>query len=123
MKLCLVFACVVLMFSCSRSSEDSRLGSVDNGKRLIFSYGCASCHEVEGLAEQKSFVGPPLTDWEKRKYIAGSLVNKPENLIEWILRPQDFEPGTAMPDLGVSKEQAKDMAAFLFRNKERSLTE
>jgi cytochrome c1 len=35
-------------------------------------------------------------------------------LIKWIRNPQQIEPGTAMPDLGVSEDEAGDIAAYLY---------
>jgi hypothetical protein len=55
----------------------------------------------------KSFHLPPT-------YIAGQLSNDPQNLLRWIQDPQAVEPGTAMPDLGVGPEVARDMAAYLY---------
>jgi cytochrome c2 len=40
--------------------------------------------------------------------------NTPENLMRWIRRPSDVVPGTAMPVLGLSEQDAKDIAAFLY---------
>jgi cytochrome c len=40
--------------------------------------------------------------------------NSAENLIRWIVNPQAINPGTAMPNLGVSEPHARDMAAYLF---------
>jgi cytochrome c1 len=34
-------------------------------------------------------------------------------LIEWIRFPQKIVPGNAMPDMGISEEDARDIAAFL----------
>jgi cytochrome c len=59
-------------------------------------------------------VGPPLTTFARRAYIAGQLPNQPENLIRWIQDPQAVEPGTAMPNLRVSPVVARDMAAYLY---------
>jgi cytochrome c len=59
-------------------------------------------------------VGPPLTMFAQRAYIAGQLPNEPDNLIRWIQDPQTVEPGTAMPDLGVDTSTARDMAAYLY---------
>jgi cytochrome c1 len=58
-------------------------------------------------------VGPPLTGFGRRGYIAGELPNNPENLQRWIRSPQSVEPGTVMPDLGVTESDARDIAAFL----------
>jgi cytochrome c len=59
-------------------------------------------------------VGPPLTMFARRAYIAGQLPNEPDNLIRWIRDPQAVEPGTAMPSLGVEPAVARDMAAYLY---------
>ncbi len=59
-------------------------------------------------------VGPPLIRWSERGFIAGQLPNNAENLIRWIMDPQSVEPGTAMPNLGVTPAEARDIAAYLF---------
>lgn len=69
---------------------------------------------IPGVTGAVGLVGPPLTAWAKRAYIAGNLANTPENLVRWIRQPQAVEPGTAMPDLGVEEGDARDMAAYLF---------
>jgi cytochrome c1 len=33
--------------------------------------------------------------------------------VHWILDPQEVEPGTLMPDVGATEEQAKAMADYL----------
>jgi len=45
--------------------------------------------------------------------VAGSLPNTPENLEHWIMHPQHYQPGTAMPEMGVSEQDAHRIAAFL----------
>jgi cytochrome c1 len=69
---------------------------------------------IPGIAGATGTVGPPLTDFADRGYIAGELPNNGDNLIRWIMDPQGVEPGTAMPDLDVSERQARDIAAYLF---------
>ena len=59
-------------------------------------------------------VGPPLIGWADRIYIAGRVPNTPENLIVWIQNPQEIDPQNAMPNLGVSESEARDMAAYLY---------
>ena len=46
--------------------------------------------------------------------IAGELPNSPPNLVRWLLNPPSVEPGTAMPDLGLTDQQAHDIAAYLY---------
>jgi len=41
-------------------------------------------------------------------------VNTPANLFRWIRTPQQVEAGTAMPNLGVTEEQARDIASYLY---------
>jgi cytochrome c1 len=59
-------------------------------------------------------VGPPLIHFARRSYIAGELPNTGQNLIRWIRSPRSVEPGTDMPDLGVSESDARNMAAYLY---------
>ena len=87
---------------------DSRRGAAAMGL-----YGCAACHTIPGVAGATASVGPPLTDFAYRQYIAGQLTNTPENLVRWIMDPQGVEPGTAMPNMGVTESDARDIAAYL----------
>ena len=89
-------------------------GDVERGRKLLTAYGCGSCHEIPGVPGARSMVGPPLTDFGVRQYVAGDLVNTPVSLVRWIADPQSIEPGTVMPDLGVTPPEALDMAAYLY---------
>lgn len=84
------------------------------GRAALIAYNCMTCHTIPGIRGPESYVGPPLTAWARREYIAGNLPNTPENLIAWIVNPQAIEPGTVMPTLGVSTDEARDMAAYLY---------
>lgn len=121
---CLILA--ILMGACGRivgrnPSEQVPGGDVLRGQRMLVVYGCHSCHTIPGLREAKATVGPPLDDWADRHYIAGALSNTPENLILWIQNPQAIEPGTAMPNMGVTDQDARDVAAYLFTLRRGSL--
>jgi cytochrome c1 len=35
-------------------------------------------------------------------------------MIKWIREPQEVQPGTAMPELGVTEQDGKDIAAYLY---------
>ncbi len=89
-------------------------GDVAQGALAIDSHGCGACHVIPGIPGADSHVGPPLTDWAQRQYIAGTLPNTPENLVRWIQNPQAIEPGTAMPNMAVSDADARDIAAYLY---------
>ena len=89
-------------------------GDPELGRDALREYGCIACHSVPGVRGPDAYVGPPLTAWAERIYIAGSLPNEPDNLVYWIQFPDAVEPGTAMPTLGVSEEDARDIAAYLY---------
>ena len=59
-------------------------------------------------------VGPSLERLKVKMYVAGTLTNTPHNLMRWIQDPQQIRPHTAMPNLGVSLEDARDIAAYLY---------
>jgi cytochrome c len=88
--------------------------SVATGRALIARYGCGSCHSIPGIPGADAVAAPPLGRFYERSYIAGQLSNTEENLVQWIQDPQAIEPGTAMPDLGVTQDEARDMAAYLY---------
>jgi cytochrome c1 len=89
-------------------------GNPGRGARLIEQYGCGSCHTVPGVRGADGLVGPPLTTFGSRSYIAGELPNNGDNLQHWIRDPQAVEPGTAMPNLSVTAVDAQDIAAYLY---------
>ncbi|MGE0728901.1 MAG: cytochrome c family protein [Acidimicrobiia bacterium] len=88
-------------------------GDAELGRRLLAGYGCGACHSIPGVRGADGLVGPPLDRFGARSYIAGALVNNQPNLMRWIMDPQRVEPGTAMPDLGVSEDDARDISAYL----------
>jgi cytochrome c2 len=89
-------------------------GDPERGEAAIRAYGCDACHTIPGIKGANATVGPPLDDWADRRYIAGALTNKPDNLLAWIQDPQAIEPGTAMPDVGVTEQDARDIGAYLY---------
>jgi cytochrome c len=108
--------------ACSRGGQDvsreqvlaSTRGDLHRGEAAIAKYGCGSCHVIPGVRQARGKVGPPLTDFAQRSYIAGNAFNTPGNLAAWIRRPDSVEPGTVMPALGVSEQEARDIAAYLY---------
>ena len=47
-------------------------------------------------------------------YIAGKFPNPPDILVRLIRDAPAPAPETAMPDVGVNEQQARDMAAYLY---------
>jgi mono/diheme cytochrome c family protein len=89
-------------------------GDPDRGKAVIRDIGCGGCHAIPGIREAHSFVGPPLTAWKRRIYIAGSIPNRPDNLMSWVGNAHTLRPDGAMPNLPLSEQQARDVAAYLY---------
>ncbi len=94
-------------------SPDVTFGDPDIGRQVIEDRGCGSCHRIPGVPAADGLVGPPLDAMGRRTFIAGELPNTPENMVRWVRDPQSVEPGTAMPDLGLSLDEARDVAAYL----------
>ena len=89
-------------------------GDWSRGKQVIDHYRCGACHTIPGIPDAHGLVGPPLIKWGRRTYIGGELPNTPDNLVRWIISPKSIEPGTAMPELGLSEQEARDAAAYLY---------
>jgi len=91
-------------------------GVAEHGRSILEAnrHGCAACHVIPGVAGARGLVGPPLNAMGLRSYIAGRLPNQPENLIHWITHPQSVDPQTAMPETGISEDEAKHVAAYLY---------
>jgi cytochrome c len=91
-----------------------RGGSATSGHELISDYGCGSCHIIPGVPEAKGEVGPSLTEFASRSYIAGRVPNTTEVLVRWLENPQAIDPQTAMPNLGLSSQEARHITAYLY---------
>jgi cytochrome c2 len=96
------------------SSEPMTGGNPRTGQQLIARYGCAACHQIKGIAHADSRVGPSLEEIRDSSYVGGVLPNSADNLMKWIEHPRAVNPKTAMPELGVTRTEARDMAAYLY---------
>ena len=77
-------------------------------------YGCGGCHTIPGIAGADGKVGGSLAGLSQRVYIGGVVNNSAENLTDWIVSPQRFSPKSAMPATGVSEQEARHLAAYLY---------
>lgn len=110
---------VVILSSCAAPASRPEPvipvgGDPELGRETIVEYGCGSCHTIPGIREADALVGPPLTSWSERAYIAGVLTNNPDNLATFLEDPDSVSPGTAMPDLQLTDEDIAAIAAYLF---------
>jgi cytochrome c len=88
-------------------------GNPQQGRVALRAHGCVACHRIPGVRGAEATVAPPLDRMARRLYIAGVLPNTAENLVHWVRHPQRVVPGNAMPELGISDGDARDMAAYL----------
>jgi cytochrome c1 len=90
-------------------------GDAERGRALLHDYGCGACHRIPGVDAARGNVGPSLDGIGRRVYLAGTLANSPQQMARWIRSPQAIKPQMAMPSVGATEAQAKDMAAYLDR--------
>lgn len=91
--------------------------NADRGRVALQQYACVACHKITGITGPEARVGPPLSGIASRATLGGVLPNTPDNMVRWIRDPQEFSPRTAMPALGVTERDARDMGAYLARLK------
>lgn len=124
-NICLICITVLLLAACGTFVTEPETASLDTvptpeagdparGQALIQNYGCGACHTIPGIPGANTVVGPSLALFAERRYIAGSLINTPENAATWIQNPHAVEPDTAMPNIGVTGSDAQDIVAYLY---------
>lgn len=84
------------------------------GKEAILRHGCVACHTIPGVGGPSSNVGPTLEKIARRAYIGGIVPNVPSEMIRWLSNPPAVDPRTAMPDMGLSEVEARNIAAYLY---------
>jgi cytochrome c oxidase subunit 2 len=70
------------------------------GARYFVSSPCIGCHMINGVTNSSGarLIGPNLTHFGGRQWIAGGVVNNtPQNLAAWIRDAQAVKPGVDMP--------------------------
>ncbi|MDO9403172.1 MAG: c-type cytochrome [Polaromonas sp.] len=91
----------------------ARSGDAARGLQLLTQYQCGSCHAIPDVPAARSAYGPSLEAFGKRSYIVGQVPNRPDTLARWIVSPASLVPGTTMPSMGVSPEEARHIAAYI----------
>jgi cytochrome c oxidase subunit 2 len=82
------------------------------GKELFAKTACVGCHTITGVSAGQ--IGPNLTHFASRGTFAGSLFkSSPDAVAKWIENPDHMKPGALMPNLGMTAEQSKAIAAYL----------
>ena len=87
-------------------------GLAAEGKAIFARSACVGCHTIAGVSG--GVLGPNLSHFGGRTMLAaGMWPNTPDNVAAWVRDPQRLKPGVKMPDLGLTDEQAKAVAAYL----------
>jgi cytochrome c oxidase subunit II len=90
-------------------------GDPTAGAILIQQKGCGACHTIPGIPGANGTLGPNLAGVASRTTIAAGVVpNKGANdLKAWIMNPAALKPGTLMPNLGLTDQEATNIVAYL----------
>jgi cytochrome c1 len=110
-------ACLCLLLAACGGKEAMRTvpgGDAGIGKKLVTQYQCGACHKIPEVAGAGGEAGPDLEGFGKLSYIAGRIPNQPPQLSAWLLDPPALKPGTPMPAMGMTEQEARHMAAFLY---------
>lgn len=88
-------------------------GDAQRGRAALERHDCGVCHVIPGVRGAPGLVGPSLKDFAHRPNLAGKFATGSENIVRWIIDPPAMAPHTAMPAVGVSEAEARDMTAYL----------
>lgn len=94
-------------------ASDGTGDSVKRGQRALSQYACNACHIIPGVTGSSPHVGPSLAGVARRDMIAGKLANTPEHMVRWLRHTHTVDPLSAMPEMGVTERDARDIAAYL----------
>lgn len=107
-----------LLCACHGQTHVARpTGSAHLGAITITRQACGSCHVIPGIEEADGRVGPPLVHFAAQQTIAGKLPNTPNNLARFLKSPRSVVRNGAMPNLGLSDDQVRDITAYLYELK------
>jgi cytochrome c2 len=96
--------------------------AVQAGMDVIQQHNCGGCHVIPGIPGAIGKFGPDLgpnadlPPMAARDVIASGVVpnGSPDDLAAWIANPPSLKPGTGMPRLGLSDDEAAAAAAYLW---------
>ena len=112
-----LLACAGSLAACKQPPETryvSEPKAMERGLAAIERAGCGACHEIPGLDWPKGRTGPSLARFDDIGPIAGALPNTAENLAAFVRNAPEAKPGSTMPTMPLSEEEANDVAAYLY---------
>ena len=98
-----------------RQTDLATGGVAERAIPIMLANGCAGCHTISGVPGAQGQAGPKLdATLSKRLYLAGVIPNTRENMIRWLRSSREVVPHTVMPSTGISEQEARDVAAYLY---------
>jgi cytochrome c oxidase subunit 2 len=97
----------------SKSAPAPETAAEQRGHEYVMNMPCASCHTIMGTTA-RGRIGPDLTHVASRETLAaGRLQNTPALLSAWLRDPDEFKPGSHMPNLRLTNDQRSDIVQYL----------
>jgi cytochrome c2 len=111
----LMLACLGLLACDGPPDRTPMLGDADttNGRQLVADKGCVACHTFPDVMWPRGGLGPSLEDFGRQGLIAGRLPNQPGVLMQFVRNAPALVPGTAMPAISMTDQEARDVTAYL----------
>jgi cytochrome c1 len=97
------------------------LGDADprRGRELVSDKGCVACHTFPDVPWPRGGLGPSLEHFGRQGLIAGRLPNQPGVLMQFVRDAPAHLPGTAMPAIPMTEQEARDVTAYLLQLRPR----
>jgi mono/diheme cytochrome c family protein len=97
---------------------------IAHGKRLVTEYGCASCHEINGIKKPENFA-PELTRIGSKPltqiiFLPGMQHALPDYLAAKIRQPRSFGPALKMPQFNLAPAQVDALTTALLALTDRA---
>lgn len=92
---------------------------VQRGRQLVSDMGCVACHAFPDVKWPRGSLGPALDNFGRQGLIAGRLPNQPGVLMQFVRNAPAHVPGTAMPAIPMTDQEARDVAAYLLQLQSR----
>ena len=117
----LMLACASLAACDGPPDRTPTLGdaSAVKGRQLVADKGCVACHTFPDVKWPRGGLGPSLEDFGRQGLIAGRLPNQPGMLMQFVRNAPALVPGTAMPAVSMTDQEASDVTAYLLTLKPR----
>ena len=111
----MLLACAALAACDGPPDRAPTLGDADvaRGRQLVSDKGCVACHAFPDVPWPRGRLGPPLADFGRQGLIAGRLPNQPGLLMHFVRNAPALVPGTAMPAIPMTDQEARDVTAYL----------